>query len=108
MRQLPSFKGTVYRGTNLPQEVLKDFKVGNIVTEKGFTSASVNETKKFSGEVDLVIDSVNGKKISFISNFPNEDEVLFAPNTKFRVLSAEFDETTGKRTIILREVANNE
>lgn len=52
----------------------------------------------------IIINSKKGKDISFLSNHPNEKEILFRPDSKFEVLKVGTDEKTGKRIIILQEV----
>jgi hypothetical protein len=42
--------------------------------------------RKLQGSL-FVIDSISGKDIRHFSAFPNEEEVLFAPNSQFRVES---------------------
>ncbi len=52
----------------------------------------------------MIINSKKGKDISFLSEHPNEKEILFKPATQFEVLKVGTDEKTGRRIIILQEV----
>lgn len=42
LSQLPPFRGTVYRGTDIPADVIHRYKPGAIVTKRAFTSASTD------------------------------------------------------------------
>ncbi len=106
LRQLPSYKGTVFRGTTLSPEQLARYKQGETITEKAFTSTSLDPNSAFYGNVKMKIESVNGKEISILSNVPQEKEVLFKPNTQFKVLNVEIDKTTNVRTIYMREITD--
>jgi len=94
---LPDYKGTVYRGTDLPPSQIAKYKVGQTVTEKAFlsTSRSAKVTHNFDAPrtgtqaVHYVIQSKHGKSIEKLSNVPSEREVLFGPGTSFKVLSKE-------------------
>ncbi len=104
LRQLPSFKGTVFRGTTLSPEQLAKYEPGKIVTEDAFTSTSIDKSAAFSGNTEFYIDSVKGKDISILSDYPNEKEILFKPYTKFEVLKVITDENTGNKIIIMNEI----
>ncbi|WP_218079557.1 ADP-ribosyltransferase [Anthocerotibacter panamensis] len=103
INHLPPYKGEVYRGTNLSPEIAARYKVGKIVTEDAFTSATIDRGSKFGGNTEFVIQSVNGRDISFLSEIPSEKEVLFAPGTRFKVLSVDIEPMAGHRTIYLLE-----
>ncbi len=103
LEKLPSYQGTVYRKAVMPKDFLKKHKAGSDIQYKSFIS-----TSKYSGWADskygseenvlLKIESVSkGKDISWISECPDEDEILFPPGTKFTVLS---NEKKGDRTYI--------
>jgi len=53
----------------------------------GFKSSSYNLSKPFEGNTLTKIKSKSGVKIDDISVMKEEEEVLFRPNTKFRVLA---------------------
>jgi hypothetical protein len=47
---------------------------------------------------------VKRQKISILSNYPGEKEVLFKSNTNFEVLAVDVDKKTNARIIILDEI----
>ncbi|MCU0696021.1 MAG: ADP-ribosyltransferase domain-containing protein [Myxococcaceae bacterium] len=113
LNQLPEVKGTVYRGANLDAERLAKYKVGEVVTERGFTSTTVNKAmvmgqtaeQQFNKNSMFVIKSAGGgRDVSILSQFPEEKEVLFGPGTEFKVLKNAFDKKLGKNVIYLQEV----
>lgn len=88
--RLPSYKGTVIRYTSLPVAVLEAHRVGEIVTYDAFTSTSKRPDWSWVGSHRFVIYSAKkGKSVEAFSINPQEQEVLFPPNTKFKVLSRE-------------------
>ena len=63
------------------------FPEGGVHSDPAFKSSSSNPEGSFPGNTVTEIRSKNGVNISDISVKPNEEEVLFRPNTKFKVLS---------------------
>lgn len=109
LQKLPSYCGPVYRNTNMPQEFLDAHKVGAEIRYNSFVSTSKfekwNATEQFAGNTELIIDSSSkGKDVSWLSQYSNEDEILFPPDTEFIVLSHE--EKEGKHFLHLREKAD--
>jgi hypothetical protein len=84
LAKLPDYVGDVKRGTDLPENVLAIYQPGNIVSDPAFLSTS--KKTEYSGPHRLLIHSKTGKDISTFSNFGSEDEVLFRPDVKFRVI----------------------
>lgn len=94
IQNLPSFLGTVYRGI---RSVVKSelYKPGTTITWQSPSSSSksmlvpanfvdwVGNTK--CRGTFFIITSTSGKDISQFSRFPEEEEVLFKPNTHFEV-----------------------
>jgi hypothetical protein len=74
------------------------------VTERAFTSTSVDPAAQFPGNVEFVIRSRSGRDIAAYSRVPTETEVLFDRNTRFKVLDNVLDTKTGKTVITMREV----
>lgn len=104
LNELPSFQGTVYRGTTLKQEVIDMYVPGQIVAERAFMSTSYEKTTAFSGNVLFMIDAQKGgKAIESLSAIAREKEILFGPGTEFRVLDKTLDAATGKVVIFLQE-----
>lgn len=86
LAQLPPYEGTVYRGASfMPTNVLARYQPGETVQELGFTSTSRYKETAFEGNVMFQIRSKRGALVRDFSALPNEEEVLFAPNTRFRV-----------------------
>lgn len=104
LNKLPNYEGIVFRGSKVEQKQLAKYKVGQIITEKGFTSTSSNMAvaQAFSGNVFYTIFSKTGKAIKDFSEFSGEDEVLFRSGTKFKVLAVE--NKNGKTFIKMMEV----
>jgi hypothetical protein len=91
---LPTHVGKVFRGMNvlLNRNI---YAPGNQITWQAFSSSTKNQTKtinfvnllsgrKLSGSL-FVIDSITGKDIRHFSAYPSEEEVLFPPNSQFKV-----------------------
>ena len=105
---LKLFVGTVWRGCQLSFADQSQYHTGNVVVWEGFSSTSITSTFAFGGNCRFEIhcskclmsqqsnaESPNGKgaqlyvpaQIQHLSQFPNEDEVLYPPYTKFRVVN---------------------
>jgi len=72
------------------------------VVEDAFTSSSRSPLKAFSGNVRFYLISRNGREVSKWSAYPDEDEVIFKPGTRFRVL--DFVRTGRDIEVFLEEV----
>lgn len=105
--KLPPYDGPVVRGTNLPPEVLAQYRPGEVVTENAFVSTTTNpavaQSSAFSGNVEFRILSTTGRDVSSVSMYPHEQEILFPPGTKFYVLSRTIDPVTSRTTIEMIE-----
>ncbi|WP_456299183.1 ADP-ribosyltransferase [Mycobacterium parmense] len=103
LSKLPPYEGPVVRGTNLPSEVLAQYRPDEYIIEKGFMSTTrdpgVAQSPAFAGNVEFRIASFTGRDVSPYSMFPTEQEVLFPSHTRFLVISRQVDPLTG-RTII--------
>jgi hypothetical protein len=88
LQKMKSFKGLVYRGTHLKTATLAKHKIGEIVSYAGFlsTSTSREACENFVGNVLFVIHAKNGKAVRNYSQMPQEDEILFDHNSKFKIL----------------------
>lgn len=108
LNKLPAFKGTVYRGTKFKEADLykatRAYKVGQTVTEQAFTSSSQSSDNKYwsGANVRYVINSKSGRNIESVSKFPDEKEVLFAPQTEFKIIKSSNED--GVLTFYLDEV----
>ncbi len=107
LNKLPAQEKTVYRGMyNVPVETLNTYTIGGTVKYDSFTSTSMlGNLKVFDGNVYITIDPLkksdktesNGKDISALSYYQNEGEVLFAPGSKFMILSHTEKANSGKK-----------
>ena len=84
LSKLPKHQGNVYRGVEFDAKTLAKYTPGTVVSDPGFASTTRNPLKKFGGNTQMVIRSKNGR---YISDYMNkyQEEVLFAPETKFRI-----------------------
>lgn len=87
LNRLPSYRDKdVYRAVYLPEEALAAYTPGREVTEKSFTSCSKSPDHTRPGDALFVIRSRDAKDVSKVSYNAHEEEVLFLPETRFRVL----------------------
>lgn len=87
LKKFPNYIGEVYRGTNLPKNILKEHRPGNIVVYNAFTSASIGGISEIFRDqpVWIKIHSLHAKDISDFNE--DEGEVIFNPGTQFKVLT---------------------
>ncbi|MEQ3693280.1 MAG: ADP-ribosyltransferase domain-containing protein [Thalassolituus sp.] len=98
------YEGTVVRGDTFDDGMLEAlFPEGGVHSDPAFKSSSSNPEGSFPGNTVTEIRSKNGVHISDISVKPNEEEVLFRPNTKFKVLSRT-KTPDGQNYIVLEEI----
>jgi hypothetical protein len=107
LEKLPQHSGMVYRGADLPPEVLSQYQRGAVVTEVAFLSSSLDpavaHSSAFAGNVEFRIVSQTGRDISSFSTFPTEQEVLFPSGLQFSVVDRRLDPLTGKTIIEMVE-----
>jgi NAD:arginine ADP-ribosyltransferase len=110
LEKLPAHHGPVVRGTDLPPDVLAQYQPGEVVTEKAFLSSTtdpvVAQSPAFAGNVEFRIMSSTGRDISSFSLFPDEQEVLFRPRTRFYVVNKTVDPLTGRTIIEMIELGD--
>lgn len=86
LTKLPNYEGYVYRCMRPYQGYEGEYAEGTRVSPKGFTSTSKNASKtKIFGSVCFQIRSKYGKDISAFSKVPEEEEVLFLPESEFQI-----------------------
>ena len=104
LNRLPPYVGDVYRGTTLHDtDSLERYRsVGSIVTEDAFVSTSRSPLKMYGGNVLFYMMSKRGRDISAWSAHPEEEEILFRPASRFKVLA--FTEADGDFEIFLEEI----
>lgn len=101
LRKMKSYKGQVIRGSNLPPEVREQHQVGSVISYPGFTSTSLKAG--FSGQDIFVIQSKSGHYIAPLAMAKDEQEVLFAADTQFKVISVTQD-AGGRNRFVMEEV----
>jgi hypothetical protein len=114
MKQLPSYGGTSYRGTRLEPNHLAKYQVGKTYTDPAFGSTSTVEGKAFNGNTYFIYHAKKsnglGKDVMKFSNVPGENEVLYPPGVKFKVVSKQTGITykagdkTYENVIVLQEI----
>ncbi len=104
LNRLPPFRGDVYRGTTVPDLHLLDRyrDVGSEIVEDAFVSCSRSPSKMYCGNVFFYILSKRGREIGRWSAHPEEEEVLFRPGTRFKILA--FEQSEDDVEIFLEEV----
>eukprot|EP01124_Arcella_intermedia_P033777 TRINITY_DN8205_c0_g1_i1.p1 TRINITY_DN8205_c0_g1~~TRINITY_DN8205_c0_g1_i1.p1 ORF type:complete len:455 (-),score=135.81 TRINITY_DN8205_c0_g1_i1:166-1530(-) len=87
LNMLPPFQGHLYRGIDCQ---LEDYQVGKVVVWRAFSSStknievSIQFLKQKKGTLFL-INSSTSREIQQFSAMQSEDEVLFLPNTCFKI-----------------------
>jgi hypothetical protein len=100
-----SYEGTVVRGDTFSDDMIETlFPEGGIHSDPGFKSSSMDPEGAFTGNTITYIRSKSGVNIRDLSVKPNEEEVLFRPKTKFKVIS-KTKSPDGKTSIILEEIS---
>jgi hypothetical protein len=89
VQKLPNLRTNVWRGVT--RDIARNYKKDDEFTWWSISSCSisVNVLKVFLGPNStlFLIEVVNGKDISRYTNYPNENEVILCPGTRFHVVS---------------------
>lgn len=97
-REAPSYR-VVAHYSGVPNYV-----VGSVITELDFLSSSRNPRIPFPGEYYCTVVGRSGRDIGGISVFGIEDEILFPPHLKFRILWVE-NLSDGSTHVVMKEEA---
>jgi hypothetical protein len=108
--QLPAYEATTYRGTNLPQSVIDHLEADGNLTDKAFSSSSL-DTRVAERFIDpdrpnptrIIIEGYSGRDVGPFSAARGEAEILFRGGTKFEVTQNTID-PDGIRRLVVREV----
>lgn len=100
LNKLPKYEGYAYRGGFFPDEMIDQLKVGKVFKDKGFTSTTRNRNTAYPGNYAMRIKSKTGRDITAHEKFSN-DEILFQPSTRFKVLSKRAVSRSGRKTWLL-------
>lgn len=94
LNKLPNYKNQVFRWSSVPKDIFKKMKVGGVYADAAFTSTSFKDDDEYANSfisgststvsVKFVIKSKTGKNISSFNDY-GEPEVLFKPQTKFKI-----------------------
>ncbi|MEI8412002.1 MULTISPECIES: toxin glutamine deamidase domain-containing protein [unclassified Kribbella] len=108
LNKLPDFRGEIHRGIEIAPEELQEFvnryKPGATVPEVAFTHSDKSKGSAHGGNVHLVIDARHGKDLSFMrERSVNQNEVMHPPHTTFYPTRLEYDESTGKVELWVRD-----
>lgn len=110
LKKLPPYVGRVWRGIRVSNldEFLRDYMssssgVGAEVTWLAFGSSTLDERQAVVGNVLFIIQSHDGRQLGAYADLAEEQEVLFAPLSRFRVLGLE--RTPTRAIISLEQVA---
>lgn len=87
LSKMPKYSGNVTRSVSISNEdidyFLKDYKIGEIVTHKSYTSTTKGDIYNPDARVQMTIVSKNGKDITKYNK--EEQEILFIRNSNFIV-----------------------
>jgi len=93
MEKIPPYRGAVRRYSVLPADVLAAHDVGNIVTYDAYTSTSYDPKWEWAGGAKgpthgfVIYSGAKGHRVDSISASEQENEVLFTPGVRFKILS---------------------
>jgi hypothetical protein len=109
LRKLPVYEGKAWRWEEADEKLRKfnwfKERIGLTVRIPYFLSTSKDD---ITGDPMLweitTISEGHARDISKISNAPSEQEILFIPNAKFRIVSVKDDH----RTVVMHELSPND
>ncbi|WCN11911.1 hypothetical protein GV054_02200 [Marinomonas mediterranea] len=111
LAKIPDYRvdQTVYRGIEkrmTDQEVQQRFQQYSIYSDSAFMSSSLDEAEaaEFTGPVQLQITPVTAIKAEEFSDWPDENEAIFKPNTQFFVDDVTKDDNGKTWRVKLTEV----
>jgi hypothetical protein len=102
LNKLPDFRGRVSRVVELHGNDIWKYRVGKTIVEPAFISTTHKGTEPYPGNVKFEILSKTGKRVSFLNESTGEDEILFKPSTKFKVLKKERRNDNGELLWIIK------
>lgn len=107
--KMPKFEGIVYRRAELPTDLIDQMERSRSFFDPGFLSCSRRKDLSFfTGNCAFSLMSHTGRDISSLSHFPSEEEVLFLPDTEFKVLTQLEPDEDGCYIGVMEEVENGE
>jgi len=107
LAHLPDQAGTFWRGIELDPARQATYLPGSIHLWSGFSSTSRREAGAYDRNTRFTIRGRHGKDVQAYSAHPSEDEILFAADTRFRVLSPPW-ERDGVLMVAVEEIGDGE
>lgn len=80
------------------------FPENGVFQDKTFVSSSAKLEGVFPGNTEIQITSRTGVDIKSLSRYELEEEVLFPPNTKFKIIARTIDPANKNHLIVLEEI----
>ena len=104
LNKLETYEGWVRRNILVDdvEDFIKEYKIGNIIQNKEFTSTDLNSWYNDTHNVFFNIYSKSGKILGEFNGI--ENEVLFARNSKFQVTDIDIDINNKRVFITMEEV----
>ena len=97
--------GQLRRDVSFNSKQIEDlFPERGFFQDKAFISSSKKMNGIFQGNTEIQIFSKTGVDVRSISEYEYEDEVIFAPDTRFKVISRTIDPTNKRHLIVLEEI----
>jgi hypothetical protein len=87
-----------------PKQINDLFPKNGFFEDKAFVSSSMKMDGIFPGNTEIRIFSKTGVNVRSISEYENEEEVIFSPNTRFKVVARTIDPTNKRHLIVLEEI----
>ncbi|WP_433205075.1 ADP-ribosyltransferase [Nocardia sp. CA-107356] len=108
LAKFPDYRRIVFRRAyDIPLAVLDKYRMGMVVSDNAYTSASKSDGRELSGNVVFKILSKTGKDISLYSETKSEREVIFERDKRFYVVSRTDDPNGYNSYIEMVEVATS-
>ena len=112
--KLPRQKGTIYRGTQVSEDIIKEALKSKVYRDDAFFSSSTRldvaeDFKSMSsgkpGRVGVLFEVRDhaGRNIGPVSRSPREAEILFQSGPEFDIVSGKKDPITGEYYIIMNQ-----
>lgn len=104
LANLAPYVGTVWRSCDLAPARARGYRVGDVLLEPAFVSATRETDRHVPGATTFAIASRSGRDITAMSDYPQDAEVVFDHGSLFLVLAV--DEVAGRdeTTVFLAEL----
>lgn len=104
LAKLQPYVGTVWRSCELARSRAHAYRVGDVILEPAFVSATRDTERYAPGATTFAIASHAGKDISARSDYPQDAEVVFDHGSLFLVLAVDDLAGTEHTTVFLAEL----